>query len=118
MIEPDLVPTHYGCQFADGRTLGVGGLTERYRGHCIEVTRSRLWDAVIIEAETGIVFPTKATAQLHEGCLVAIARAHDLIDLYVDVGARLASADQAGSFPSVVVAGGAEYSAMARRASS
>jgi len=58
-------------------------LTENYRGHSIRVTRTRLWDAVIIEAETGIVLPTKATAQLHEGRSVVIARACELIDLYV-----------------------------------
>lgn len=59
-------------------------MTENYRGHSIEVTQSRFWDAVIIEAETGIVLPTKATAQLHEGRSVAVARACELIDLYMD----------------------------------
>jgi hypothetical protein len=59
-------------------------LTENYRGHSIRVTRARFWDAVIIEAETGIVLPTKATAQLHEGRSVAVARACELIDLYMD----------------------------------
>lgn len=59
-------------------------MTENYRGHSIEVTQSRIWDAVIVEAETGIVLPTKATAQLHEGRSVAVARACELIDLYLD----------------------------------
>lgn len=59
-------------------------MTENYRGHSIQITRARLWDAVIIEAETGIVLPTKATAQLHEGRSVAVARACELIDLYMD----------------------------------
>ena len=59
-------------------------LTENYRGHSIEVTCARLWHAVITEAETGIVLPTKATAQLDEGRAVAVARACDLIDLYVN----------------------------------
>lgn len=59
-------------------------MTENYRGHSIEVTRARFWDAVITEADTGIVLPTKATAQLHEGPSVAVARACELIDLYID----------------------------------
>ncbi len=59
-------------------------MTENYRGHSIQITCARLWDAVIIEAETGIVLPTKATAQLHEGRSVAVARACELIDLYLD----------------------------------
>ena len=59
-------------------------MTENYRGHSIQVTRARFWDAVITEAETGIVLPTKATALLHEGRLIAIARACELIDLYLD----------------------------------
>lgn len=58
-------------------------MTETYRGHCITITRTRFWDAVIVEAETGAVLPTKATAMLDEGRLVAIARACELIDLYV-----------------------------------
>ena len=58
-------------------------MTENYRGHSIQITRARLWDAVIVEAETGIVLPTKATAMLHEGRSVAMARACELIDLYV-----------------------------------
>lgn len=58
-------------------------MTETYRGHCITITRTRLWDAVIVEAATGVVLPTKATAMLDEGRSVAIARACDLIDLYV-----------------------------------
>jgi hypothetical protein len=80
-------------------------LSENYRGHTIWVTCSRLWDAVIVEGETGIVLPTKATAELHEGPLVLMTRARELIDLYVDVGARLAPPDQTTSFPSVGVAG-------------
>jgi len=58
-------------------------LTENYRGHSIRVTRTRFWDAVIIESETGTVLPTKATAMLHEGRSVAVARACELIDLYI-----------------------------------
>jgi len=58
-------------------------LTENYRGHSIRVTRTEFWDAVIIESETGPVLPTKATAMLHEGRSVAVARACELIDLYV-----------------------------------
>jgi len=64
----------------------LADLTETYRGHCITITRTRFWDAVIVEAETGTVLPTKATALLHEGRLVAIARACQLIDLYVGGG--------------------------------
>lgn len=59
-------------------------MSENYRGHSILVTLKRTWDAVIIEVETGMVLPTKATAQLHEGRSVAVARAHELIDLYID----------------------------------
>lgn len=59
-------------------------MTENYRGHSIQVTRTRFWDAVIIEAETGMVLPTKATAQLREGRSVAVARACELIDLYIE----------------------------------
>jgi hypothetical protein len=58
-------------------------LNENYRGHSIRVTRTRFWDAIIVEAESGIVLPTKVTAQLHEGRSVVIARAYELIDLYV-----------------------------------
>ena len=61
-------------------------MTENYRGHSIQITRERFWDAIIVDVETGIVFPTKATAQLHEGRSVAIARACELIDIYLDVG--------------------------------
>jgi hypothetical protein len=59
-------------------------LNEEYRGHCIHVTRSRFWDAVIIEADSGVMLPTKATALLREGEWAAIERAHELIDLYVE----------------------------------
>lgn len=50
-------------------------MTETYRGHSIRVTRAGFWDAVITHAETGIIFPTKARAELEEGAAVAIARA-------------------------------------------
>jgi hypothetical protein len=66
-------------------------LTEHYRGHTIQVTRTGCWDAVIVEAMTGIVLPTKATAQLHEGRSVAVARACELIDLYAGSVSRQAS---------------------------
>lgn len=66
-----------------GRVLGVGGLTDNYRGHSIRITRARFWDAIIIEDETGIVLPTKATAQLNEGRAVLVVRARELIDLYM-----------------------------------
>jgi len=59
-------------------------MTETYRGHSITVTRTSLWDAIIVEAETGIVLPTKATARLSEGRSVAVARACELIDLYMN----------------------------------
>ncbi len=59
-------------------------MTEHYRGHRIPLTRTRCWDAVIVEVATGIVMPTKATAQLSEGQFVAVARACELIDLYID----------------------------------
>ncbi len=59
-------------------------MSENYRGHSIQVTRTRFWDAVIVEAKTGIVLPTKATAQFDEGRSIAIARACELIDIYVD----------------------------------
>lgn len=59
-------------------------MTETYRGHCIRVTRARFWDAVITHAESGVILPTKATAALEEGASVAIARACQLIDLYLD----------------------------------
>ena len=59
-------------------------MTENYRGHSIRVTRRHFWDAVIIEAATGAILPTKASAQLHEGRSVVIARACELIDLYMN----------------------------------
>ncbi len=62
-------------------------MTEDYRGHRIHLTRTRLWDAVIIDAETGITLPTKATALLREGRSVAMARACRLIDIYLDATA-------------------------------
>ncbi|MBL0966382.1 MAG: hypothetical protein IBJ05_06060 [Blastomonas sp.] len=59
-------------------------MTEHYRGHRIQLTRTRCWDAIIVEDSTGIVLPTKATAQLGEGQSVAVARACELIDIYID----------------------------------
>jgi len=62
-------------------------LSENYRGHSIQVTRTRFWDAVIVEASSGVVLPTKATAQLDEGRSIAMVRAYELIDIYVDAAA-------------------------------
>lgn len=59
-------------------------MTEHYRGHRIQLTRSGGWDAVIVEASSGVVLPTKATAQLDEGRSIAMVRAYELIDIYVD----------------------------------
>lgn len=67
---------------------GLAVLTETYRGHSIRVSRARFWDAVITHAETGVTLPTKATAGLEEGASVAIARACELIDLYLDATSR------------------------------
>lgn len=61
-------------------------MNREYRGHSIHLTCHRLWDAVIVDAETGVMLPTKATALLREGRWVAIARAYKLIDLYVEAG--------------------------------
>ena len=58
-------------------------MTEHYRGHRIDLARTRFWEAVIIETETGITLPTKATALLKEGRSVALRRACKLIDLYL-----------------------------------
>jgi hypothetical protein len=90
-------------------------LTENYRGHRIRITCTRLWDAVLVEADTGVVLPTKATAQLHEGCAVVVARARELIDLYLEVRGAVV---RPGNTPSLVMAGRAEYPGIPRRASS
>ncbi len=59
-------------------------MTEHYRGHRILLTRTANWDAIIVEVASGIVLPTKATAQLREGRSVAVTRACELIDVYID----------------------------------
>ena len=61
-------------------------MTEHYRGHRIDLARTRFWEAVIVEAETGITLPTKATALLKEGRSVALRRACHLVDLYLGSG--------------------------------
>jgi hypothetical protein len=62
-------------------------LDETYRGYTIRLTRSQSWHAVLVEPGTGIVLPTMATALLHEGPAVALARARKLIDIYADAEA-------------------------------
>jgi len=55
---------------------------ESYRGYTIRISCGAIWHAVLVEAATGIVLPTKATARLREGHIVALKRAQELVDLY------------------------------------
>jgi len=66
---------------------------EQYRGHAIRISRSSMWHAVLVELDSGTTLPTKATALMREGRTVALERAHELVDLYIDgVAARAADA--------------------------
>ncbi|WP_421761391.1 hypothetical protein [Devosia sp.] len=52
-----------------------------------------MWHAVLVELDSGTTLPTKATALMREGRTVALERAHELVDLYIDgVAARAADA--------------------------
>lgn len=62
-------------------------MDDSYRGYTIRITRTTRWDAVLIEAATGIVMPTKATALLREGRELAVVRARALVDLYASAEA-------------------------------
>ena len=59
-------------------------LDDSYRGYTIRITRNTRWDAILIEAASGQMMPTKATALLREGRNVAIERARALVDLYAN----------------------------------
>jgi hypothetical protein len=59
-------------------------LNETYRGFAIRVERAALWHAKIVEASTGTVLPTMATALADEGAAIAILRARRLVDIYAD----------------------------------
>jgi hypothetical protein len=64
---------------------------EHYRGHAIRITRSGMWHAVLVELDSGTILPTKATALMREGRTVALTRAQELVDVYVDgIAARAA----------------------------
>lgn len=66
---------------------------EQYRGHVIRITRSGMWHAVLVELDSGTILPTKATALMREGRTVALERAQELVDLYIDgVNRRAANA--------------------------
>ena len=67
-------------------------MDEAYRGFTIRVTCADLWNAVLVEAVTGIVMPTKATALQTEGRSVALLRARELIDVYAPVLEQCAEA--------------------------
>lgn len=66
-------------------------MDDSYRGYTIRITRTTRWDAVLIEAATGIVMPTKATALLREGRELAVVRARALVDLYASAEAARVS---------------------------
>lgn len=63
---------------------GDYALDDSYRGYTIRITRSVRWDAVLVEAATGEVMPTKATALLSEGRSIAVIRARSFIDIYAN----------------------------------
>lgn len=86
VIDPAIVVDRFDCKFPPLARNGGITVNREYRGHCIQLTCHRLWDAVIVDTETGVMLPTKATALLREGRGVAIARACKLIDLYVEAG--------------------------------
>lgn len=65
-------------------SAGEDLLDDSYRGYTIRITRATRWDAVLIEAATGLVLPTKATSLLREGRDVAVVRARALVDLYAN----------------------------------
>ena len=66
-------------------------LDDSYRGYTIRLARTTRWDAVLIEAATGHVMPTKATSLLREGRDVAIVRARALVDVYANAEAARVS---------------------------
>ena len=78
------------------RANGVGlemPVDEQYRGHAIRISRSSMWHAVLVELDSGTILPTKATALMREGRTVALERAQELVDIYIDgVAARAADA--------------------------
>ncbi len=61
-------------------------MNEHYRGCMIQLTQTALWHAVIVDAHSGAIYPTKATALLREGRGVAVTRARELIDIYARTG--------------------------------
>ena len=72
-------------------SAGEDLLDDSYRGYTIRITRTTRWDAVLIEAATGLVLPTKATSLLREGRDVAIVRARALVDIYANADAARVS---------------------------
>ncbi len=66
-------------------------MDDSYRGYTIRITRGTRWDAVLIEAATGHVMPTKSTALFREGRDVAIVRARALVDVYANAEAARVS---------------------------
>lgn len=57
-------------------------MDEHYRGCMIQLTRTAIWHAVIVDRDSGAIYPTKATALLGEGRGMAMKRARELIDIY------------------------------------
>lgn len=57
-------------------------MDESYRGYTIRLKRTAIWHAVLVDAATGTVLPTMATALLREGRGVALQRAIGLVDVY------------------------------------
>ena len=66
-------------------------MDDSYRGYTIRITRTTRWDAVLIEAATGQVMPTKSTALFREGRDVAIVRARALVEIYANAEAARVS---------------------------
>lgn len=66
-------------------------LDDSYRGYTIRITCTTRWDAVLIEAATGLVMPTKVTSLLRDGRDAALLRARALIDVYANAEAARVS---------------------------
>lgn len=62
-------------------------MQQSYRGHVIEIVAAATWQAVLTEARSGAVLPTKAVASHEEGPVAALRRGRSLVDTYVAGGA-------------------------------
>ena len=64
-------------------------MQQHYRGHTIRLISGERWSAELIEQRSGALLPTTVSASAREGVDVCVARARDLIDLYLDAQRKL-----------------------------